>query len=358
MARIDSTRGFFCLYICCCHFYIENFSARSEIPKYVHNLFSHGYSALTIFFALSSFLILHSFADTQHKGVSRPWLQFYTKRFFRIFPLWFVVLLIYCYVRDMWGFPLFMKNFLFLYTLQPYELNKLIVLPSWSLAVEEMFYLTFPLFVFFLSKKIFPEFLLLLWALRIVVHSTYQVPPNYVLNSPFSNISFFVYGILAYIFLPQLRKMDPKRILFVLMFLFLTAVSLSEDRKIFCVAYIFFWFLFVVSAPSVVSAFFNFFFQKLGRICFSFYLIHILIVNRSHIIYSWFFTNDALSENYKLLVQFSIALFIALLSSLILYHLVEWPSIKLGKQILHYFNNGLKLKQPTGVGIEGLASGR
>jgi peptidoglycan/LPS O-acetylase OafA/YrhL len=91
-----------------------------------------GFAAVYVFFALSAFLLC--------RGPTRSWSEYYTHRFFRIFPVWFVVL------------PLFI-----LVGLVPFS-PELIALsqnwfpsiagisnPTWTLSIELVFYAALPL---------------------------------------------------------------------------------------------------------------------------------------------------------------------------------------------------------------------
>lgn len=110
-----------------------------------------GYFGVDIFFALSGFLItriLISDIESSH----RIW-NFYVKRVFRIFPCYYLLLLASVIVegcgQDIVYASLYFSNFALL--LGPFRgsLHHL-----WSLAVEEHFYLFWPLLVFFVSKRV------------------------------------------------------------------------------------------------------------------------------------------------------------------------------------------------------------
>ncbi|NVB82475.1 MAG: acyltransferase family protein [Kofleriaceae bacterium] len=118
-----------------------------------------GWIGVDLFFVISGFLITGILLDT--KGEPGYFRNFYARRMLRIFPLYylFVVGVLLAFsgnpeFRDHAGSP-----FWYLFHLGnipegilgkdvPYFLA-----PTWSLAIEEQFYLTFPLLVWFLNRQ-------------------------------------------------------------------------------------------------------------------------------------------------------------------------------------------------------------
>jgi len=119
---------------------------------------------MDLFFIMSGYLIgtmlLHSFAQ----GGKGRFLRFYLRRSFRIFPAYYFVL--FCLYLSaqasgktspaLWREVAYLTNY-------PFTFNY--IMPwSWSLAVEEHFYLAVPLLILFLKKFRNPK-----WALIILV---------------------------------------------------------------------------------------------------------------------------------------------------------------------------------------------
>lgn len=131
--------------------------------------FSGGYIGVDIFFVISGFLITSIILAEQQAG-RFSLLSFYERRARRILPALFVVLLCTLPFAWMWllpesmaslgrgllGVALFASNVVFWrdsgYFEQAAELNP--VLHTWSLAVEEQFYLLFPLFLGLLRRHL------------------------------------------------------------------------------------------------------------------------------------------------------------------------------------------------------------
>jgi peptidoglycan/LPS O-acetylase OafA/YrhL len=122
---------------------------------------SLGSAGLMVFFVLSGYLISGLLLEARERadaervpkgGVLR---RFYIRRFLRIFPLYYAVLAIAALI----GEPTTRQ---YLFQLATYQTNFLMaglgknlppVTPLWSLAVEEHFYLFWPLIVLFASRR-------------------------------------------------------------------------------------------------------------------------------------------------------------------------------------------------------------
>jgi peptidoglycan/LPS O-acetylase OafA/YrhL len=128
-----------------------------------------GWIGVDLFFVLSSFLITSILLET--KGNSHYFRNFYARRSLRIFPLYFGVLTVFflvvaiiseknTYLDEQVYFWTYTSNFLFAY--RGYFGDHMLA-HFWSLAIEEQFYLVWPVIVFLLSKRslIIASFLLL-----------------------------------------------------------------------------------------------------------------------------------------------------------------------------------------------------
>lgn len=123
-------------------------------------ILSYGWIGVDLFFVLSGFLIAdQAFRDNENHH--RPILTFIIKRVFRTLPLYYFVLMIYLIVKPALGFPfndnalpyfIFIQNFL-----SPKDFVQ-----SWSLCIEEQFYLFFPLVFYKLKLKKFHPFIWLI----------------------------------------------------------------------------------------------------------------------------------------------------------------------------------------------------
>ena len=128
---------------------------------------SIGWSGVDLFFVLSGFLITTILIQTRED--ERYFRNFFMRRVLRIFPLYFgALLLILSRVNindDQIWYWLFAQNWLPVFG-GGKQLTQL--QPFWSLAVEEQFYLVWPLVIFWLRPKHVPVFCVLIAVAALV----------------------------------------------------------------------------------------------------------------------------------------------------------------------------------------------
>ena len=154
---------------------MEGVTPEGSIASFLQRLVVLGGTGVNLFFVLSGFLIGGILLDA--KDSSRYFSTFYARRLFQIVPVYYAWILAYIVVVAFGGkflvalshsgimprldFQIY-DHFLFL---QNFYLDQLHGLAgtwfdhTWSLAVEEQFYLVIPLLVWFLSKKALKIFL-------------------------------------------------------------------------------------------------------------------------------------------------------------------------------------------------------
>lgn len=131
---------------------------------FFHSLkFSCGWIGVQIFFVLSGFLITSILLQDSDLPLGFYLKRFYWRRTLRIFPLYYgyllVLAIVYAIAKAPWEFG---RDWPYLLT---YTLNFRRILPDfgtnmyygrfWSLAVEEQFYLIWPLLIYLLPRKYF-----------------------------------------------------------------------------------------------------------------------------------------------------------------------------------------------------------
>lgn len=176
-----------------------------------------GYIGVDIFFVISGYLIL-GFIWRDLKRDQFSLLTFYTKRVYRLFPALFVVVVLSSiaayfillpneneiYLKSMVSTLFYFSNFYF-YTEANYFNDAMAYYPllhTWSLSVEEQFYMLFPLLlilIFTKSKKyLFP--LLILIGLASLVLSQWYVNTDAsfaFFASPTRFFQFIIGGLIA-----------------------------------------------------------------------------------------------------------------------------------------------------------------
>ncbi len=169
---IDGIRGVFCMVIIAAHW------------KLAFPITPLGWQILQIFFVMSGYLITRILLyDREKKKRFKPYIKsFYSKRTYRIFPLYFGYLFLMSAIRFIFKSSEFVQNqtielkhsgvwlYTYLYNFKswfnfhsgtPFE-DTSFFSHLWSLSVEEQFYMIFPLFIFILRGRILKGFVILL----------------------------------------------------------------------------------------------------------------------------------------------------------------------------------------------------
>lgn len=149
-------------------------------------LFVNGKTGVSIFFVLSGFLITYLILSEIQLNGKLDVIKFYIRRSLRIWPLYFLLLLLVFaamppamnllhqnwqqFTMQPWWYFVFLSNF---DVLRIYLTNGQDLLAStvtWSVAIEEQFYLVWPLLFAFLPKQlykfIFPALVVLCYSFR------------------------------------------------------------------------------------------------------------------------------------------------------------------------------------------------
>jgi peptidoglycan/LPS O-acetylase OafA/YrhL len=138
------------------------YHVNKNLPElHLFPVFRHGYLGVDLFFVLSGFLITGILLRTRTEAHFLR--NFYARRVLRIWPLYFTILLltfillplagpaykglIEANCRPIIAYTLFVQNLFHSPCIGPVEV-------TWSLAIEEQFYLVWALFVVFLSNRV------------------------------------------------------------------------------------------------------------------------------------------------------------------------------------------------------------
>lgn len=153
----------------------------------------NGRLGVVLFFVLSGFLISNGLAsDTKTKTTFKTILSFYLKRFLRIFPIYYLLLLFLFVVN----YNSFREHQLWywLYASNVYEElgNKHVayLVHTWTLAIEEQFYLVWPL-LFILVGQTKRNLLIYIVAILSILFYIYSSFSSYNLLKYVSSFKFF-----------------------------------------------------------------------------------------------------------------------------------------------------------------------
>ena len=348
------------------------FGHLADACGYGNKLLSLHPLAVDLFMVLSGFLMVHTWKEEIHatQFIKKSTLNFYLMRFFRIAPLYYLLLLI-CYLfgpalahmhdvilKEMpppwaqsisnfdphtdWnfeGFRWIWMHLSFLFGLFPGMENST-PLPDWSLSLEMQFYFVFPLLLVLLRK--IPIILIAI----VVAITAFWAPKlwgNYLdagTLSHFGQPSFLPYRLNAFFagmivaLWSRSRTGTGKISLGQKILLALTAFfCILPLSKPVILVYLLFVLISYRQIPVISKMLSLKPMRFLGDISYSIYLCHILIVYPVvyGLIQSAHFLQRSPLERFSL--SLLITMPIVILSSYILYRFVELPSIRIGKKL-------------------------
>jgi peptidoglycan/LPS O-acetylase OafA/YrhL len=165
--QLDGVRGVAILMVMVWHYFWGQIVAQPGSPlAYSRRAVILTWSGVDLFFVLSGFLIAGILID--HRNTSNYFKVFYVRRLCRIFPLYFLVVVSFAILWNfnfahstsfrwlfddpfpLWSYASFTQN-IFMGERGDFGPSWLNV--TWSLAVEEQFYLLVPLLIYFLPKR-------------------------------------------------------------------------------------------------------------------------------------------------------------------------------------------------------------
>jgi len=194
--QLDGLRGFAILIVVLTHYFYNPDPGLSKPMFHLQSFFSMGWTGVDLFFVLSGFLIGGILLGARDSP--RYFRTFYARRFYRIIPVYYLWILSFALLLliggpfleahtrsgilprlDWWFFAhiLFLQN---MWTVNYVTLAIWWFSHTWSLAVEEQFYLVAPLLVWLLPKKRLTAVLLSVMAAaplcRVLVRSLVDSP--------------------------------------------------------------------------------------------------------------------------------------------------------------------------------------
>jgi peptidoglycan/LPS O-acetylase OafA/YrhL len=168
--ELDGIRGIAILLVIVWHYVVvPGITSNSEIVAVGLNLLGNTWSGVDLFFVLSGFLIGGILID--NRDARNYFKTFYLRRFFRIVPLYFGWIALFILLTAILAKFVFIPeelatNAIPLWTYFTFTQNIAMALQgefggewlavTWSLAIEEQFYLIMPLFVLLVPKKHLP----------------------------------------------------------------------------------------------------------------------------------------------------------------------------------------------------------
>ncbi len=163
---LDGLRGLAIALVMAHHFFMDSMPADNELDRTVFRIVHGGWCGVDLFFVLSGYLITGILLSS--KGSKGYFKNFYARRTVRIFPLYYVTLFVFFvllpktnhpeildYVKDSRSDQAWFWAYLTNIRIAMRGDFYVEVIPSltWSLAIEEQFYLAWPLVVFLCSRS-------------------------------------------------------------------------------------------------------------------------------------------------------------------------------------------------------------
>lgn len=352
MRSIDGLRGIAVLAILVFHYFSS--STIQETSTHWHSIIQNLLIGIEIFFCVSGFLCFYSISQ-RAKVSQNPGTGFLISRFFRIFPLYWIIIIMQGFL---WTAPisLVFKNAFFLpYFIPSFSRSKLVSC-SWSLAPEIIFYASVPLLFHKLKNKIEILFLCIVfscialtWARNapyLVIADDGMFIGRYFLNF----LQFFCLGwLVAMIFesfsfqkvIQDVQNSNSKWIalaIFALIFMFPAfGSSLSKEVSVTMLLV-----LAKLNYPSLKIIFESKSLVWLGKRCYGVYFWHFLFAfhwfqNQKQYLKETFSISEFLIQPVWLLVAIIPILVITELS----WRLLEKPCISFGKKVELRFNVSL-----------------
>lgn len=330
------------------------FLSHVPIESSVSHYFSKGKIGVSFFFVLSGFLITYILIlEKINNHGEIPLKKFFRRRILRIWPLYYVMILFaFCtpFILNIlhlpysnegyepnWLFSLtFLENYRMMYTGDIPNVSPLPV--TWSLCVEEHFYIIWGIIIYCISLKNIPKLIVISIIISIVFRMIYNIF-NIKQMDVFSNIDYFAFGAIpAYIFIFHKEVINKltlipaiyKYLYFFMVILIIVLVpfyippfkNISLDSLLFCFLFSIL-ILFTLGSKNAFKISDQSILARLGKYTYGLYFIHSICIKLF----------EKLGHKYHL--NWVLVIIIAFISSVALaflsYHLFEKQFLKLKK---------------------------
>lgn len=355
MPELDGIRGLAILFVILYHYFAVAIPKGSGLAyKVIRQILSNGWSGVDLFFVLSGFLITGILID--NREANNYYKVFYIRRITRIFPLYYFFLLIFIIlssssnnlpvlnqelfinVLPIGSYFLYIQNF---YMAIVGDFGNEFLAVTWSLAIEEQFYLLLPLLIRINKPNRFPITVLFFISIPLILRASLPTGGyfDFVLT-PWRFDSLFMGAFLAVIYRSPnflellLRNIRYIKILFVALLVFFVYSSIVEDLGsldhlfIFSILYGCLIFLSLAEKDSSLTKIArNRHLIFLGNISYGVYLFHQIINGLLH--YGFFKQMPSIQDLPTVIVTL-LSLLLTILISFISYRVFERRFINFG----------------------------
>ncbi len=325
-----------------------------HLPGYVNYILMNGDKGVTLFFLMSAFTLCLSLT-VKKEYERRPVTNYFIRRFFRIAPLYYLIILLsYALNVTAGSVGSVFANLFFIHGMSPYWINA-VVPGGWSVGIEVLFYLIFPLLYFkikTLSGAINVTLVAILAAKVVtsLMFKAFQINDAslwgiYIYENFASQLPVFLIGIC--LFHIQHRKPSAEErsrfklsycFIALLVILHLSATTIFKSHYIYGIAFALLAFLVSRFHPGWIV---NRFLAGVGKISYSLYLVHIIIAN---LLIKFDLTHYSSNSILDVVIRFLIISTISLLFSFGTYKLVEIPFQRFGRNLIRKLEGTQRLK--------------
>lgn len=352
--ELDGLRGIAILLVISFH-YLNNqlVDATGFAGKLIGKVTSFGWVGVDLFFILSGFLIGTILIQNRHS--TKYFSTFYIRRIVRIVPNYFLLILVFLSLTSI---PYFADNyfltgnnvipawsyFLMVHNLFMAHLNNLgnsAMSVTWSIGIEEQFYIIFPFLVYFLKGKWLPWILGCAIIFAVVFRMQYNnwIPPYVLLHCRMDAISLGAiiayfnnkYDLVAWVnryfkWVMGIMTLD----LFICAYKYYRFQDLGNMRNTYFGIFFSICLIFALTHKSTMYAAVlrNKILMWIGSISYSLYLFHYMLLG----LIKHFAGNGLGIENGKDVIITSVAFISSLIFSWALYLKLEKPMVLIGKR--------------------------
>lgn len=331
---------------------------------YIQSFIQSGARGVQLFYMISAFTLCYSY---NHRSAidKSPLLSFYTRRFFRIAPLFYLAVIYYLW-QEGFGPRYWLGdapnitpaniagNFVFLHSLNPYWINS-IVPGGWSVSIEVIFYALFP-FIFeriknvnhacafiFLSILIKAAFILLLKHHPLITDG--RLWSEFLFLSLPNQLPAFGLGILLYHCIKDANGKAAVSPVYLILFCALIYIDNTTNGAIIDMQLEKYGMIFFIVVLALKQKNIPFLFNKAvyytGDISYSIYLVHFAVIHflNHGQMFNVFEGRTAAYSYLNFIYNFSIGLFGCLIAASFLHYTIELPFQNYGKKLIKKFNN-------------------
>lgn len=355
---LDALRCFAALYVVVYHMVLIP-EPDLQLPEWIRLYASHGGTGVSLFFVLSAFALSYSLDARRHEP--RVTRRFYLRRLLRIAPLFYVMMFLY-YIRDIFLYDRFhsldtvLINASLFFNLFPDHIRGY-VWASWTIGVEILFYLLFPILHHYIRTLTAAATLFLVavllaqgWTFFI---DHFGVSSGYLTAEQIADVKrhgflhhlpLFICGILAYrLFFDHLVVMSAERkrqygLLFLVLFVFLyTALLTGHLNRLLWDGHVWqgicYAILILGLGLTPLRLLVNPLTVRLGKVSYSLYLLHPTLVFALAPVYYWLY-DQMPNRTSAFALSFLVTVLLLATMSIYTYRYVERVGIAWGEALI------------------------